>query len=98
MNIKLVEKNAPEYKAGSARAEWFATVRKFNGKPAADFVEAATKKPPVLTKGGKAEPPAGWLRYFVKQGVVELTEESAPDTEVLADVFPAPAKKRSRKK
>jgi hypothetical protein len=69
--IKLTDKK-PEYKDGSARALWYSAVRKFNGKTPEEFVESATKTPPARTKDGKGEPPAGWLRYFVKQGLVQL--------------------------
>lgn len=71
--IRLTDKK-PEYKGGTARALWFAAVVKANGKTPEEFADAATKKPPALKKDGKAEHPAGWLRYFVKEGIVTLAE------------------------
>ncbi len=71
--IKLTDKK-PEYKDGSARALWLAAVSKYNGKTAEEFCAAAAAKPPVLTKGGKAEHPAGWLRYFEREGILTLAK------------------------
>jgi hypothetical protein len=91
--IKITDK-APEYKATSARALWFAAVSKCNGKTPEEFVEAATKTPPALKKDGKPEHPAGWLRYFVKEGIVALVPvEAAPAAEA-----EAPKAKKSKKK
>jgi hypothetical protein len=71
--IKLADKKA-EYKDGSARALWLAAVRKYNGKSVEVCVEALTKTPPVLTKSGKGEPPAGWLRYFQREGLIQIAQ------------------------
>ncbi|MCH9027753.1 MAG: hypothetical protein IIA05_11675 [Proteobacteria bacterium] len=71
MKIKILE--TPEYKKGSARAKWFTAIKRYNGKDVDDFVAATAKRPPVLTKSGEPEPPAGWLRYFVREEVIELT-------------------------
>ena len=49
-----------------------AAVGKYNGKTVKEFCEAAPAKPPVLTKGGKAEHPAGWLRYFSCEGIIQI--------------------------
>ena len=72
MKINILE--TPEYKAGSARAKWFAAVKRYDGKDVETFVAATTKKPPILTKSGEAEAPAGWVRYFEREKVIELLE------------------------
>ena len=71
MIIKLT-KNTPSFKKGSARAKWFTAIKRYDNKPVDDFVAAATKKPPVLNKHGEAESPSGWVRYFVREEVIEL--------------------------
>ena len=76
MKIRVL--NAPEYKAGIARAKWFAAVKRHDGKDVDSFMQNATKRPPALTKSGEAEPPAGGLRYFVRQEVVELVVSMPP--------------------
>lgn len=72
MKIKILE--TPEYKKGTARAKWFASIKGFNGKNVEDFVAATTKKPPVLTKSGEGEAPNGWVRYFEREEVIQLVE------------------------
>ena len=60
MKIKILD--APTYKKGSARAKWFTAIKRYDGKDVDAFVEAATKKPPVLTKSGEGEHPSGQHR------------------------------------
>lgn len=59
-----------------ARAEWYKVLVAHDGKTPEAFLAACTANPPTLpTKGksaGKAEPPAGWLRWFIRNGVAEL--------------------------
>ena len=69
--IKLTDKK-PEYKAGSARALWYTALAKADGRSSEEFVEAASKKPPALTKSGTAESPASWLRYFMREGLTKV--------------------------
>ncbi|MCH7503608.1 MAG: hypothetical protein IIA10_09670 [Proteobacteria bacterium] len=70
MIIKILE--TPTYKKGSARAKWFTAIKRYDDKDVDAFVEAATKRPPVLTKSGEGEPPNGWVRYFEREEVIEL--------------------------
>ena len=70
MIIKILE--TPTYKKGSARAKWFTAIKRYDGKDVDAFVEAATKKPPVLNKHGEGESPNGWVRYFVHDEVIKL--------------------------
>ena len=39
-----------------------------------ELVEAATKKPPAVKQDGAGEAPMVRLRYFVKEGVIHLSE------------------------
>lgn len=70
MKIKILE--TPTHKKGPARAKWFTAIKRYNGKEFDDFVAATTKRPPILTKSGEAEPPAGWVRYFVREELIKL--------------------------
>ena len=70
MKIKILE--TPEYKKGSARAKWFKTIKRYDGKDIDAFVVATTKKLPVLTKSGEGEAPNGWVRYFEREEVIKL--------------------------
>lgn len=56
-----------------ARAAWYAVLVQHNGKPAKDYLEACTTKPPSVPKSGRVEAPSGWLSYFVRTGAVTLT-------------------------
>jgi hypothetical protein len=94
--IKLTDK-AAEFKKDSARALWYGAIAKANGKTAEDFVDAATKAPPVLKKDGKAEHPAGWLRYFMKEGMVQLVNGEAAPAPAAPTEAPAPATKTKKK-
>lgn len=67
--IKAVKKDA---KFRGAREAWYQLLGKHEGKPVAEFYEAAKATPPALTKAGTAEDPRGWVRYFVRTGVLEL--------------------------
>lgn len=72
MQIKILE--TPNYKKDSARAKWFAAIKRYDGKDVDAFVAATIKKPPVLTRSGDAEHPSGWVRFFAREEVVELAE------------------------
>jgi len=66
-----VSKKAQKYKG--ARASWYAALLAHDGQTSNAFVDACTKKPPDVPKSGKAEDPAGWLRFFVRIGVATLS-------------------------
>jgi hypothetical protein len=70
--ITVNAKKAPKFKENSARAIWFAALKKHNGKTVEEFVKAMADKPPVLTKKGKGEAPMGWVRYFEREGVIKV--------------------------
>ena len=74
-NIK-VTKITPNFRAGSARAEYYAAITKFNGKSLDSFAKSVAAAPPsVPGRGklkGKPEPIQGWISYFVREGLVEI--------------------------
>lgn len=59
-----------------ARAAVHAFVLNYNGKSVQQFCTAYLANPPSTPKKGKLakqpEPPMGWLRFFVSQGVISL--------------------------
>jgi hypothetical protein len=67
--LVVVKKDA---KLRGARDAWYQLLGKYDGKPVAEFYEAARATPPALTKAQTAEDPRGWVRYFVRTGVAEL--------------------------
>lgn len=66
------------YRTGSARAAWLAFIVAQHNQPLPAVIAAATANPPSLQPKGKygqankVEPPMGWVRYFVRVGVVTL--------------------------
>lgn len=60
-----------------ARKAWYDVLLAHNGKPIADYEEHCTKNPPSLPKSGRAEAPSGWVRYFVRTGVLAIDQPSA---------------------
>jgi hypothetical protein len=61
-----------DVKYRGARAEWFAVLQRYDGKPAGDFLAATTAKPPSLPKSQVQEKATGWLRFFVRSGIAQL--------------------------
>ena len=55
-----------------ARALWYAKLFEFAGKPASEYLTACAANAPSVPKSGKAEPPKGWLRWFVANGYVTI--------------------------
>lgn len=58
-----------------AREAWYARLCEYDGKPAEAFLESCVKKHPSVPKSGKAEAPAGWLRFFQRTNVAHLVEQ-----------------------
>lgn len=60
-----------------ARAAWYATLVAHNGQPVGAWLAAVQAVPPSTPQrgklAGKLEPPSGWLRWFVRQGIVSYT-------------------------
>lgn len=68
----------------NARALWWATVQAHNGKPVSAWqASVGTKVPSYQPKGkyglaAKTEPSMGWLRHFIKNGFVVVTQSATP--------------------
>ena len=71
-----INSNVPHPNYRGARAAWYAHLVAHNGKPVAAFKKAAIANPPSTPKRGrlanKCEPPAGWLAFFVRQGIATI--------------------------
>jgi len=61
-----------------ARQAWYERLKEYEGKPLADYVKSCTDDPPSLPQkgkgAGKAEKPSGWVSFFVREKVLELSE------------------------
>jgi hypothetical protein len=55
-----------------AREAWYKVLCAHEGKPAADYLAHCTQNPPSTPKSGVVEKASGWLRYFLRSGVVTL--------------------------
>ena len=75
--IALVPGAKVNFRAGSARAKWYAHLVAHNGKTAQQFAKAALANPPSTPANGKlankCEPPSGWLRWFVANGYCKVS-------------------------
>lgn len=67
--IKVLKKDT---KYRGAREAWFNRLQEFDGKTEEEFLASTKEKPPALTKNGTAENPTGWVRFFVRAGVLSL--------------------------
>lgn len=63
-----------------ARAQWYAVLLQYNGKPVAEFLAACAATPPSLPKSGVAEKPSGWLGWFTRTGVASIVQAAQPAT------------------
>lgn len=70
---QVIKVNKSSVKFRGARQAWYEVLLAYNGKPAGDFLAHCTKSPPSLPKSGVAEPASGWLRYFTRTGIAELS-------------------------
>jgi len=74
--VTVVKQPAKPYRTNSARQLYWATFNAHHNKPLAALQAAIAAAPPSQpTKGklkGKPEPFAGWLAYFVRQGLVTI--------------------------
>lgn len=65
--------HATEAKYRGQRKEWFDILVANDGKTVEAFMTAAADR---KTKSGKADPPRGWLRFFVTDGAATLSAPS----------------------
>jgi len=75
--IKINQKVKGNFRQGSARAQYYAMVVKYNGKTVKQLATACKAKPPSVPKvgklKGKQEPLNGWLSYFVRNGYISIS-------------------------
>lgn len=67
--LKVIKKDA---KFRGARESWYARLVEYDGKTEGEYIESCKEKPPAMTKNGTAENPTGWVRFFVRQGVLSI--------------------------
>lgn len=67
--LKVLKKDT---KYRGAREAWFNRLVEYDGKTEGEFIQSTTEKPPALTKNGTPEAPSGWIRFFVRSGVLSL--------------------------
>lgn len=77
-----------DHKLRGQRGDWFARLQKSDGKTVDHFM---TNNQGVTNNKGNPEPPRGWLRSFVQDGVCKL--EGGTKTAAPAAAAPAPAAK-----
>lgn len=74
--VKLVEGSVPKFRKDSARDLYYQVYASNAGKTLAEIEEILTSNVPCTPKKGKLagqqEPPAGWTRWFVRNGYIEL--------------------------
>lgn len=74
--IKVNPKAKANFRPGTARAEYYDAICKFNGKSVESFAKAVAESPPAVPQRGKlqgqAEPVRGWISFFVRGGYISL--------------------------
>ena len=74
--IKILGNPTKPYKIGTARSQYWLTVKTYNGKTVAQLQQAITANPPSQpTRGklaGKTEPLSGWLAFFAREGLLQI--------------------------
>ena len=77
MKIKLT-KVTPNFRANTARAAYWEVMQKFNGKTLDSYVKEVTANTPSYPKRGKLtgkqEPVQGWVSFFQREGLIELSK------------------------
>ena len=75
--IKLVKGVTPNFRANSARAQYYAAISAYNGKSVNAFAKHCAASPPSTPArgklAGKQEPVQGWVSYFVRNGYITLS-------------------------
>lgn len=67
--IKLLKKDT---KYRGAREAWYNRLKEYDGKTEGEFIASTKENPPAHTRNGTAENPSGWVRFFIRQGVMSL--------------------------
>lgn len=71
--IHIVKDKDNKYRG--QRLDWFNRIKEHDGKKVAEFM---TKFEKSQTSKGTADPPRGWVRFFVQDGTVTLSKPVAP--------------------
>jgi hypothetical protein len=74
--IKLNPKAKANFRQGTARAAYWQAIQAYNGKTVAAFTKHCMANPPSTPQrgklAGKAEPTAGWVSWFNRNGYITL--------------------------
>lgn len=74
--ITVVPNVKANFREGTARANWYAALQAYNGKPVAAFTKHVLANPPSTPRTGKlkgqCEPPRGWLGWFARNGYITV--------------------------
>lgn len=70
--IHIVKDKDNKYRG--QRLDWFNKIVAFEGKKVSEFM---TKYEKAQTSKGTADPPRGWVRFFVQDGTVTLSKPPA---------------------
>lgn len=69
--IKVLKKDS-KFRGGSAREAWYIRLKEMEGKTEGEFLANTKENPPARTQNGTVENPSGWMRFFVRNGIVSL--------------------------
>lgn len=75
--IKVVAQPEKPYRPNTARDLYWQVINQYQGKPLNELVatlENPKTCPKVSPKRGTPEPGNGWVQYFVRQGLVQVTQ------------------------
>lgn len=74
--ISINPKAKANFRPNSARAAYWAAIQAYNGKTVAAFTKHCMATPPSTPQRGKlkgkAEPTAGWVSWFNRNGFITL--------------------------
>ena len=70
--VKIIADRKVNFQHDTARALYYDTLAKWDGKPAADLLKKWDAAPPKLPASGKPEKATGWLSFFVREGYCEI--------------------------
>jgi len=82
MSSTIKIRSHASYAQESARDLWYRRLIEFDGRPLDDFVASVEANPPSTpvtgNLAGQLEPVSGWLRFFEKEGVLEMLSSGEP--------------------
>ena len=72
--IQVLKQPEKPYQSNSAKALYWQRFCEFDGKPLADLEASCEADPPKIPKTGKQEPFSGWVRFFKREGLIQVKE------------------------